>query len=595
MAGYGSSANISGSSNSSYSGAQQTPQSEFSLQIANAAAAVGQYVVKWAQQVYAQTSAITDQMVTNFLQASQYGMQLAETQLNQYTNTYVPEMNQLAGEAATYSSPSRVAYNMGAAGANAASGAYAANQGTLQNLRSYGVDPSSGMYGDILAAQNTAAGASEAGAENQAQVNTEATGRQLLQNSITAGEQLPGDTVNALNSAYQGIAGAENSVLSNANTGSQALATAAPFFQAATNVKMPSSSTVSKGSSGSIGGSSSAPQQKQQPMGNMGQGARPAGPGLPGTATAGGPGGPETISGPFAPDSGAGSDAAFNGPPGSIDSINPSGSQFNDFGNSNPETQLGNDPFNQQFTNYSGDTSNPYTSSTDPGASNPFGATDQSFTNGSFGDTNQSTFSTPSAPSGGWGSGNSSPIDNYGGAGSDQSNGSGFDSSFDTGTTSFQDYGGAGGSAGDGTSTGGGYAAASASNGSGDWGAGASPVTDYGGAGSDFSGGYYAKGGRVQRNFRPGVLPVSNATTGGRVPMQASPSQGRQTDDVPARLNAGEFVIPKDVAAWKGQEFFQKLIDGSRKKRVTGSPAQGQPKPALRGPPRFVSHQMGAR
>ena len=573
MAGYGSSANISGSSNSSYSGAQQTPQSEFSLQIANAAAAVGQYVVKWAQQVYAQTSAITDQMVTNFLQASQYGMQLAETQLNQYTNTYVPEMNQLAGEAATYSSPSRVAYNMGAAGANAASGAYAANQGTLQNLRSYGVDPSSGMYGDILAAQNTAAGASEAGAENQAQVNTEATGRQLLQNSITAGEQLPGDTVNALNSAYQGIAGAENSVLSNANTGSQALATAAPFFQAATNVKMPSSSTVSKGSSGSIGGSSSAPQQKQQPMGNMGQGARPAGPGLPGTATAGGPGGPETISGPFAPDSGAGSDAAFNGPPGSIDSINPSGGQYNDFGNSNPETQLSNDPFQQQFTNYSGDTSNPYTSSTDPGASNPFGATDQSFTNGSFGDTNQSTFSTPSAPAGGWGSGNSSPsgVDN-----------SGFDSSFDNGTSSFQNYGGAGGD----------------QPGSGDYGAGnagASAGSYGGGAGGGAGGGYYAKGGRVQRNFRPGVLPVSNATTGGRVPMQASPSQGRQTDDVPARLNAGEFVIPKDVTAWKGQEFFQKLIDGSRKKRVTGSPAQGQPKPALRGPPRFVSHQMGAR
>ena len=585
MAGYGSSANISGSSNSSYSGAQQTPQSEFSLQIANAAAAVGQYVVKWAQQVYAQTSAITDQMVTNFLQASQYGMQLAETQLNQYTNTYVPEMNQLAGEAATYSSPSRVAYNMGAAGANAASGAYAANQGTLQNLRSYGVDPSSGMYGDILAAQNTAAGASEAGAENQAQVNTEATGRQLLQNSITAGEQLPGDTVNALNSAYQGIAGAENSVLSNANTGSQALATAAPFFQAATNVKMPSSSTVSKGSSGSIGGSSSAPQQKQQPMGNMGQGARPAGPGLPGTATAGGPGGPETISGPFAPDSGAGSDAAFSGPPGSIDSINPSGGQYSDFGTSNPETQLGNDPFNQQFTNYSGDTSNPYTSSTDPGASNPFGATDQSFTNGSFGDTNQSTFSTPSAPAGGWGSGNSSPsgVDNgsYSSPPSGVGN-SGFDSSFDNGTSSFQNYGGAGGD----------------QPGSGDYGAGnagASAGSYGGGAGGGAGGGYYTKGGRVQRNFRPGVLPVSNATTGGRVPMQASPSQGRQTDDVPARLNAGEFVIPKDVTAWKGQEFFQKLIDGSRKKRVTGSPARGQPKPALRGPPRFVSHQMGAR
>ena len=93
-----------------------------------------------------------------------------------------------------------------------------------------------------------------------------------------------------------------------------------------------------------------------------------------------------------------------------------------------------------------------------------------------------------------------------------------------------------------------------------------------------------------------GVLPVSNATTGGRVPIGASPSGGRQTDDVAARLNAGEFVIPKDVAAWKGHEFFQKLIAQSRKARVTGSPAQGQMKPPLSGPPRFVSHgAMGAQ
>jgi len=35
-------------------------------------------------------------------------------------------------------------------------------------------------------------------------------------------------------------------------------------------------------------------------------------------------------------------------------------------------------------------------------------------------------------------------------------------------------------------------------------------------------------------------------------------------DDVDARLNAGEFVIPKDVATWKGKEFFYKLIKQAR-------------------------------
>jgi hypothetical protein len=55
------------------------------------------------------------------------------------------------------------------------------------------------------------------------------------------------------------------------------------------------------------------------------------------------------------------------------------------------------------------------------------------------------------------------------------------------------------------------------------------------------------------------------ATSGGNVPASASPTGGKAIDDVPAVLTAGEFVVPKDVVSWKGEEFFQKLIDGSRK------------------------------
>lgn len=46
-----------------------------------------------------------------------------------------------------------------------------------------------------------------------------------------------------------------------------------------------------------------------------------------------------------------------------------------------------------------------------------------------------------------------------------------------------------------------------------------------------------------------------------------SPSGGKAIDDVPARLNAGEFVVPADVVRWKGEEFFQRTIEGSRKKK----------------------------
>ena len=107
-------------------------------------------------------------------------------------------------------------------------------------------------------------------------------------------------------------------------------------------------------------------------------------------------------------------------------------------------------------------------------------------------------------------------------------------------------------------------------------------------SGSDYnsgdSGGAYAQG---------GAIPAPGQTPGGGVPPQASPSMGRQTDDVHANLTAGEFVVPKDVAAWKGQEFFQKLIEQSRKSRM-GASAKGQPGPAPRGPVRFASRPQGA-
>lgn len=69
---------------------------------------------------------------------------------------------------------------------------------------------------------------------------------------------------------------------------------------------------------------------------------------------------------------------------------------------------------------------------------------------------------------------------------------------------------------------------------------------------------------------------------GGVIPDTASPSGGEQVDDVPAqagaipmRLNAGEFVVPKDVLLWKGEEFFQKIVETSRKMKPT-APAQPQ-------------------
>lgn len=90
-----------------------------------------------------------------------------------------------------------------------------------------------------------------------------------------------------------------------------------------------------------------------------------------------------------------------------------------------------------------------------------------------------------------------------------------------------------------------------------------------------------------------GFAEGGTVTNGGNVPHAASPSNGKAIDDVPARLTAGEFVVPKDVLSWKGEEFFQNLI---KKSRDAKPQAPAQPKYAIapNEAPTFASRPSGA-
>ena len=91
------------------------------------------------------------------------------------------------------------------------------------------------------------------------------------------------------------------------------------------------------------------------------------------------------------------------------------------------------------------------------------------------------------------------------------------------------------------------------------------------------------------------------ATTGGTVPVHASPSMGATTDDVPAMLTANEFVIPKDVATWLGHKHLAGQIDKARQEQMKFANRDdigGEPTAAIPQHPTFVSrpvhgHAMG--
>jgi hypothetical protein len=86
-------------------------------------------------------------------------------------------------------------------------------------------------------------------------------------------------------------------------------------------------------------------------------------------------------------------------------------------------------------------------------------------------------------------------------------------------------------------------------------------------------------------------------TSGPAVPPEASPSGGRAIDDVPARLTAGEFVMPEDATSWYGEKFLTDLIVKARKGQQAARShvgTGGQPRAAIPARPTFVSQGIPA-
>ena len=584
-----------------------TPQSDFSLQLAQLLSQLGQAQSQWAQQVYAQTGQITDAQINNYLQMAQQGSDLAGNLLGRYMGTFAPLEDQYAREAQTYGSEARIAHEMGRAEANAKQAADVAKINAENELESFGIDPSSGRYQDLILASNTKAAADAAAAGEQARVNVEQQAQQRKLNAIMMGQQLPGATVNALNSAYQGIAGAENAALGLANTGVNLMTSPNQFFANARNPQQPlfgnqgqsTGRSISTGGSNSSGGGGGGGSRRSDPFNSdrFGRGSpSPGGGSSPGYNPNLNRGvKPAYIQNPytnktipvdpstFGTEENGGWPSMFQ-PPDQImydpsGYADPSGYDIGSVYENNGYQNVGWDP-NAGFGGSVQDMwgANPYwmgglnnTSgpSTDWGFSNPYSSPGSYYSpdynyNGGYDTLGMD-------PSGDmWGSWDSTALQpNYGTP----------DASWgDYGASDYSDYGG--------------YDAYS-----GDY--GASDYSDYGGydaySGGDYGGGYddysdysFAKGGPVSR--RP--LPRGNNQQGGGfVPPSMSPSAGRRVDDIPAvvpqtggraQINAGEFVLPRDVVAWKGQEFFQKMIEQARKAR-TGASA----KPSVKRPGGF--------
>lgn len=525
---FNSSQSTNTSSNTSSPTVIETPENSIIDAISGVASGLAGQMVNWANGVFSKTSQITDQAVGNFFNVSQQMQGLSNNLTDQYNNVFAPQNRSLAAEADSYNSAARQAVNMGQAGATQAQAGDQAIKNSEEGLRSYGIDPSSGRYAALDKAAAVQNAANVAGAENTQRNADIATGQRLRSEAVQVGATLPAAISNVNNTAIQANTGASNATLANANTGRNLMSLPNDYLKTAMEVKLPPSGQNSQGQSkgqSSGFGSSSSPSNPSN--GNKSSSGSPA---AGGAGAGGGSGGgaawmpqhggtPGMASG--VPGTG---DYSYNDPTAGMD-----GSEFQWGGNA-PVDYTG---LNQ------GDTTNPFQ---DPGFGQTYGDTSTGYGGGDTSMTpNGSSTYDPSANATdpGWGSTYDQP---------------------------------------------------SAST---DWGSGSSAFNDYGagGGGGDMS---YARGGPIgsaipqrgsNRRAYAGPRPAFMAD-GGQVDPSMSPSGGQQTDDVqaqgpggsPINLNSDEFVIPRDVAMWKGQEFFQKLIEDSRKRNAS-APAHGQRQP----------------
>jgi hypothetical protein len=87
----------------------------------------------------------------------------------------------------------------------------------------------------------------------------------------------------------------------------------------------------------------------------------------------------------------------------------------------------------------------------------------------------------------------------------------------------------------------------------------------------------------------PGVIPAEASPSGGAIPddVAAQTDQGQ-----PLQVNAGEFVVPKDVVGWLGEKGLQQIILKSRKEMQGGNGER--PAQPSTGPAQIPAQSVGA-
>ena len=247
--GFGASQSTGNSWQTSSNAPVDTADAQLSREISGVATQYAGQVFNWANSTLAPNQALTNQAVGMFQNAAATQFGVASETANQYQELSPQALANLGTQANTYNSAARQQFAAGQAEANSLQGSQAGITNAEQTLQGFGINPNSGMYGELEESQKAAAGAAAAASGTQAAQNVQQTGLGLQAQYVNALQQLPGQSANAAAAGIGAETGAANTQFGNTAVSANALDASNPFLSSAQNISSEGTGGTSTGGS----------------------------------------------------------------------------------------------------------------------------------------------------------------------------------------------------------------------------------------------------------------------------------------------------------------------------------------------------------
>jgi hypothetical protein len=202
-----------------------TPIAAASAESARVSADVAREQLAWAREQYYSDKAITDLVVATALDQQATNDAAAAKDRARYEQKYQPLEDELISDAKSYATKERQDLEAGKATAAVGEQFNQARQAALQNLESYGVDPTSTRYAALDLGTRVQQAAAQAAAGNNARTQTEAMGRAMRSEAINVGRGYPGQIAGTYGTSLQAGNQAANTTLAQTASGANTMGT----------------------------------------------------------------------------------------------------------------------------------------------------------------------------------------------------------------------------------------------------------------------------------------------------------------------------------------------------------------------------------